>query len=63
MTYNMLWEPEAVSFYMDGQFMVKFTKEQLVLYLSGQLRPILIPEMPLFLTFNTALVRKGAIYL
>ena len=40
--------------------MLKFTKEQLVLYLSGQLRPILIPEMPLFLTFNTALVRKAS---
>ena len=31
---------------MDGHFMVRFTKEQMVLYLSGQLRPILIPEMP-----------------
>ena len=58
-TYGMLWEPEGVSYYMDGHFMVRFTKEQMVLYLSGQLRPILIPEMPLFLTFNIALVRKG----
>ena len=30
-----------------------------MLYLSGQLRPILVPEMPLFLIFNVALVRKG----
>jgi len=58
-TYTMKWEPEGVSFYMDDVFMLRFTKEQLVLYLSGQLRPIMIPEMPLFLTFNTALVRKG----
>merc|ERR1719486_1587599 len=58
-TYGMLWEPEGVSYYMDGHFMVRFTKEQMVLYLSGQLRPILIPEMALFLTFNVALVRKG----
>ena len=28
------------------------------MYLNGQLRPILIPEMPMFLTFNIALVRK-----
>ena len=34
----MLWEPEAVEFYMDDKFMLRFTKEQLVLYLSGQLR-------------------------
>merc|ERR1719478_2036194 len=31
----------------------------MVMYLSGQLRPILIPEMPMFLTYNIALVRKG----
>merc|ERR1719217_721230 len=31
----------------------------MVMYLSGQNRPLLIPEMPLFLTFNIALVRKG----
>ena len=30
-----------------------------MLYLSGQLRPIMIPEMPMFLIFNVALVRKG----
>ena len=30
-----------------------------MLYLSGQLRPLVIPEMPMFLTFNVALVRKG----
>jgi len=58
-TYTMKWEPEAVSFYMDGIFMLKFTPDQLVLYLSGQLRPILIPNSPLFFTFNIALVRKG----
>jgi len=58
-TYSMLWEPEGVEFYQDGNFMLKFTKEQMVLYLSGQLRPIMIPEMPLFLTFNVALVRAG----
>jgi len=58
-TYGMKWEPESVSYYMDEKFMVRFTKDQLVLYLNGQLRPILIPEMPLFLTFNIALVRKG----
>lgn len=57
--YSMHWEPEGVSFYMDGEFMLRLTKDQLVLYLSGQLRPILVPEAPLFLIFNTALVRKG----
>ena len=31
----------------------------MVLYLSGQLRPVMIPEMPMFLTYNIALVRKG----
>ena len=39
--------------------MVRFTRDQLVLYLSGQMRPITVPEVPLFLTFNIALVRKG----
>ena len=39
--------------------MHRFTTDQLVLYLSGQMRPVLIPEMPLFLTYNIALVRKG----
>ena len=58
-TYGMKWEPEGVSFYQDGHFMVRFTRDQLVLYLSGQLRPITVPEVPLFLTFNIALVRKG----
>ena len=31
----------------------------MVMDLNGQLRPVLIPEMPMFLTFNIALVRKG----
>ena len=44
---------------MNDVFMQRFTTDQLVLYLSGQLRPITIPEMPMFLTFNVALVRKG----
>jgi len=57
--YGMRWDPDGVDYYMDGKFMHRFTRDQLVLYLSGQLRPILIPEMPLFLTFNIALVRKG----
>ena len=57
--YAMHWEPEAVSYYMDGRFMVRFTKEQLVLYLSGQLRPISVPEVPMFLIFNVALLRRG----
>lgn len=57
--YGMRWDPDGVDYYMDGEFMHRFTRDQLVLYLSGQLRPVLIPEMPLFLTFNIALVRKG----
>ena len=57
--YAMHWEPEAVSYYMDGQLMVRFTREQLVLYLSGQLRPISVPEVPMFLIFNVALMRRG----
>jgi len=57
--YAMQWDPDGVSYYMNDVFMHRFTKDQMVLYLSGQLRPILIPEMPLFLTFNVALVRKG----
>ena len=44
---------------MNDVFMQRFTTDQLVLYLSGQLRPVMIPEMPMFLTFNVALVRKG----
>jgi len=57
--YGMRWDPDGVDYYMDGRFMHRFTKDQLVMYLSGQNRPVLIPEMPLFLTFNIALVRKG----
>ena len=78
--YVMEWEPDGVSYWMDGKFMQRFTKDQvheprvhrsplplsatfliwqLVMYLSGQNRPILIPEMPLFMTYNIALVRKG----
>ena len=45
---------------MNDVFMQRFTTDQLVLYLSGQLRPVMIPEMPMFLTYNVALVRKAA---
>jgi hypothetical protein len=57
--YAMKWDPDGVDYYMDDVFMHRFTTDQMVLYLSGQLRPVLIPEMPMFLTFNVALVRKG----
>ncbi|KAL3916178.1 MAG: hypothetical protein SGPRY_006932 [Prymnesium sp.] len=57
--YAMKWDPDGVDYYMDDVFMHRFTTEQLVLYLSGQNRPIMIPEMPLFMTYNIALVRKG----
>jgi hypothetical protein len=59
MNYAMKWDPDGVDYYMNDVFMHRFTTDQLVMYLSGQLRPILIPEMPLFLTYNIALVRKG----
>ena len=57
--YAMKWDPDGVDYYMDDVFMHRFTTDQLVMYLSGQLRPVMIPEMPMFLTFNIALVRKG----
>jgi len=57
--YAMQWDPDGVDYFMDDVFMHRFTTDQMVLYLSGQLRPVLIPEMPMFLTFNVALVRKG----
>jgi len=57
--YAMKWDPDGVDYYMNDVFMQRFTTEQLVLYLSGQLRPVMIPEMPMFMTFNMALVRKG----
>jgi len=57
--YAMKWEPDGVDYYMNDVFMHRFTTDQMNLYLSGQLRPILIPEMPMFLTYNIALVRKG----
>lgn len=37
----------------------RITTDQTVLYLSGQNRPVKIPAMPLFLTYNVALIRKG----
>jgi len=57
--YAMRWDPDGVDYYMNDVFMQRITTEQLVLYLSGQLRPVMIPEMPMFLTYNIALVRKG----
>ena len=57
--YAMQWDPDGVDYYMDDVFMQRFTTDQMVLYLSGQLRPVVIPEMPMFITFNVALVRKG----
>ena len=57
--YAMQWDPDGVDYYMNDVFMHRFTPDQMVMYLSGQNRPLLIPEMPLFLTFNIALVRKG----
>jgi len=57
--YAMRWDPDGVDYYMNDVFMQRFTTDQMVMYLNGQLRPIMIPEMPLFLTFNIALVRKG----
>jgi len=57
--YAMKWDPDGVDYYMNDVFMHRFTPDQMVLYLSGQIRPVLIPEMPMFLTYNIALVRKG----
>lgn len=57
--YAMQWDPDGVDYYMNDVFMQRMTTEQMVLYLSGQLRPVMIPEMPMFLTYNIALVRKG----
>ena len=59
MNYAMRWDPDGVDYWMNDVFMHRFTTDQMVMYLSGQLRPILIPEMPMFLTYNIALVRKG----
>jgi len=57
--YAMKWDPDGVDYYMDNVFMHRFTTDQMVMYLSGQNRPVLIPEMPMFMTYNIALVRKG----
>jgi len=57
--YAMQWDPDGVDYYMNDIFMHRFTTDQTVMYLSGQNRPVMIPEMPLFMTFNIALVRKG----
>jgi len=57
--YAMQWDPDGVDYYMNDVFMQRFTTDQTVLYLSGQNRPIMIPEMPMFMTYNIALVRKG----
>ena len=57
--YAMKWDPDGVDYYMDDVFMHRFTTDQTVMYLNGQNRPVLIPEMPMFLTYNIALVRKG----
>jgi len=57
--YAMKWDPDGVDYYMDNVFMHRFTTDMTVMYLSGQNRPIMIPEMPMFMTFNIALVRKG----
>ena len=43
---------DGVDYWMDDVFMHRFTTDQMVMYLSGQLRPILIPEMPMFLTYT-----------
>jgi len=59
MNYAMKWDPDGVDYYMNDVFMHRFTTDQTVMYLSGQNRPVMIPEMPLFMTFNIALVRKG----
>jgi len=57
--YAMKWDPDGVDYYMNDVFMHRFTTDQTVMYLSGQNRPVMIPEMPMFMTFNIALVRKG----
>lgn len=59
MNFAMKWDPDGVDYYMNDVFMHRFTTDHLVMYLSGQNRPIVIPEMPMFMTFNIALVRKG----
>jgi len=55
----MKWDPDGVDYYMNDVFMQRFTTDQTVMYLSGQNRPVMIPEMPMFMTYNIALVRKG----
>jgi len=57
--YAMKWDPDGVDYYMNDVFMQRFTTDQTVMYLSGQNRPVIIPEMPMFMTYNIALVRKG----
>ena len=53
--YAMKWDPDGVDYYMNDVFMHRFTTDQLVMYLSGQLRPVVIPEMPMFMKLSAHL--------
>ena len=54
--YKCVWTPEKVEFYMDDEIYGVIDYRTLCFYQNGSIGPVVIPSVPMFPIFNTAIM-------